>query len=427
MGSWNERNGSGICMKSLQVCVFASSVLAGVVGWSPGALAADRYVQPSGSDVMNDCLGSAYPCQTIEYAVQVSAPGDVMHLMGTLSANNIRIEHDLTFVGDTISIIDNYGGNRHFRIRNGASVMFQDITLTGGVAPGGRSGGSILVEEGRLATLEVAFVGNDGDDGGAIACPAGCTQLDLQRTVFDGNSGLSGGAIFTTADTQLKRCTFLENVATDGGAVFLDGAELTVKNSEFEGNLAAEWGGSIFAHDNSDDFNMVIGRSYFGNNAAGDAGGALYLETGLASVLQVANSTFNANSALLGGAIADAGGGLNATLKNITMVANDGGAGDHISAAGTYELWDSILTGAPEECDMLLPGGNNLTDGYACVATRGPVSGFGPLDYHGGDTKSFALSAASNALEQVPSCSFSSDQRGAPRDAVCDIGAYERL
>ena len=411
-------------MKSLQVCVLGTGVLAAVVAWSPGALAADRYVEPTGSDAANFCLDRANACDTIERAVAVSVPGDVIHLTGTLSASNISLDHDLTFIGGSI---DNYGSDRHFRIRSGASVTFQTVELMNGAARPGRSGGSILVEEGRLATLDVVFVTNEGYDGGAIACPAGCTQLDLQRTSFAGNVAASGGAIFAAADTQLKSCTFLENTATDGGAVFLDGAELTVKNSEFENNFAEEWGAAIFGHDASGDFNMVIGRSYFGDNGAGDAGGALYLEAGTASVLQVGNSTFNANSALLGCAIADVGGGLNATLKNVTMVANDGGAGDHISATGTYELWDSILTGAVDECDVLLNGANNLTEGASCAASLGPVTGFGNLGTHGGDTQCFELTAASNALDEVPSCSFPMDQRGAPRTAVCDIGAYERL
>jgi hypothetical protein len=51
----------------------------------------------------------------------------------------------------------------------------------------------------------------------------------------------------------------------------------------------------------------------------------------------------------------------------------------------------------------------------------------GPLQDNGGPTMTHALGAGSVAIDQIPAvdCEVTEDQRGFPRDSMCDVGAFE--
>ena len=51
----------------------------------------------------------------------------------------------------------------------------------------------------------------------------------------------------------------------------------------------------------------------------------------------------------------------------------------------------------------------------------------GPLHDNGGPTETHALLSGSPAINQIPmaACEVDTDQRGFPRDSMCDVGAFE--
>jgi hypothetical protein len=72
--------------------------------------------------------------------------------------------------------------------------------------------------------------------------------------------------------------------------------------------------------------------------------------------------------------------------------------------------------------------GNNISDDDTCggpfdMMVTGPQ--LAPLADNGGPTMTHAIAAGSPAIDAGASCSTNVDQRYVPRDAQCDIGAYE--
>jgi hypothetical protein len=51
----------------------------------------------------------------------------------------------------------------------------------------------------------------------------------------------------------------------------------------------------------------------------------------------------------------------------------------------------------------------------------------GPLQDNGGPTMTHALLPGSIAIDVIPeaACEVDTDQRGFPRDSMCDVGAFE--
>jgi hypothetical protein len=169
-------------------------------------------------------------------------------------------------------------------------------------------------------------------------------------------------------------------------------------------------------------------------------GGGLYLSN--ASVL-VANSTFNANHALLGAGVYTWNGGLPG-LHFVTISGNTGTTGNGIMVDdnGWLQVTDSIVwgNGASEfgvgvtgvtvsPSDSVIKGGCPALTGVSCGGTIVSASPkLGPLANNGGFTKTMALLAGSSAIDKLPAaCGWSTDQRGIhrPQGPKCDMGAYE--
>jgi hypothetical protein len=120
------------------------------------------------------------------------------------------------------------------------------------------------------------------------------------------------------------------------------------------------------------------------------------------------------------------------TLINSTVTNNGwGGVG---AFNGVVTLRNSIVANnAASNCVILNLGtitrqGANISDDDTCggpteITIADPQ--LGPLADNGGPTRTHALLAGSPAINAGVGCSVQVDQRYAPRDAQCDLGAYE--
>ncbi len=220
--------------------------------------------------------------------------------------------------------------------------------------------GGAISASGPSAKVNIAgslFTGNrapaDNGTGGAIHVGA-IDKLNIAGTIFTGNQAeQSGGAIYSTAPTNLTDCIFNGNIAdglinnasdddnplgSGGGAVWFQASEkdLNVTRGVFNGNLSPNGsGGALFIQNGSGDtptWAATIRDSSFNGNIAGKPtdhkryGGAI-LNIGIANIQ---HTTLLNNAALgSGGAIAnDRNGRL--TISNSTLVANaasENGAG----------------------------------------------------------------------------------------------------
>ena len=189
------------------------------------------------------------------------------------------------------------------------------------------------------------------DGGGRIILAAGNNERHFfagpvtfrlrNITLQQGDSLVNGGAIEASGgQVVLETVRLLNNrSAVAGGAIYCYDGTLTIEGSQIDGNNAPT-GGAIF----NDGCVVTIRNSSFADNRATAAvngrGGAV--DNAVLGKLTVRNSRFQANSALDGGALYNAGGA-SADLAGVTLAENTGGYGGAIENSGAITITDSLL------------------------------------------------------------------------------------
>ena len=91
-------------------------------------------------------------------------------------------------------------------------------------------------------------------------------EMTVKNITFkNGYTAEAGGAIYCISELTVTDCTFINNKAVVGGALFTPARHLGVENSVFENNYASDAGGSILTGGN-----VSITGSFFQNNTALD-------------------------------------------------------------------------------------------------------------------------------------------------------------
>jgi predicted outer membrane repeat protein len=134
-------------------------------------------------------------------------------------------------------------------------------------------GGAIYVLRARLALSDCRFIGNWATlEGGAI-CSVD-SDLTLTGCTFEKNAALEGGAIHQTAGTlTLVECTFEANAANDGGAAAFAVEAASMTRCVFAGNWATDSGGALENAGSP----LTLDESAFSGNVAAN-GGAIYAQ-----------------------------------------------------------------------------------------------------------------------------------------------------
>ncbi|WP_303235655.1 beta strand repeat-containing protein [Methanosphaera cuniculi] len=238
----------------------------------------------------------------------------------------------------------------------------------------GSNGGAVSLNSLTIIT-NTNFTDNKAMTGGAIY--ATINNLTITNSNFNNNkanSTTSGGAVYSSGNLNITNNNFTDNTATlKGGAIFITpNKNLTISDSKFNNNKAINetnytYGGAIYtsAHTNITNTEFTnnnasyggaiyftrndtsnITNSKFTNNIAANRGGAIY--NNASSTLDITNTIFDKNSHTnttkannndYGGAAIFSEGGLHITSTNFTNnhanythgVANsDGGNGGAI-------------------------------------------------------------------------------------------------
>ena len=211
-------------------------------------------------------------------------------------------------------------------------------------------------------------------------------------TLTDGKSNSSGGAILNSGDLTIESCTFVGNVAIDGGAIYsnadINDSLLFVFNSTFSGNTASHGGGAIT---NSVGVVLLDSVTIVGNNAL--AGGGVFSPKTGSAVTVVRNSIIAGNF----------GGG----------VAND------VQSERFYAFYSDGFNSV---------GAGNATGAFTATGDRigSEVSNIGPLAENGGPTLTRALLPGSVDIDDGQT-DLKTDQRGVarPQGSSVDRGAFE--
>ena len=259
----------------------------------------------------------------------------------------------------------------------GGELRLRDVTLTKGKAPEDEYGGAIRVRGGaRVALEEVTFSENSAFNGGAIAT--------------------AGAGV----DLSITGSTFLRNSASSfGGALFLEGGTIDIRQSSFQKNWSDYYAGAIAAHE---------------------------------GVLTVSNSSFQGNSAYTGGVIEVFQNEV--TLTHVTMIDNLSVQGEGAAihrTAGAVNLYNSIVSGSAnlKACtgSLTRASGNLSHDGSCSLSGARKEAKVGKIE---GEPGWFPLLDGSPALDAAdPEFCLPVDQVGTPRPqgGGCDVGAIESM
>ena len=352
---------------------------------TPTRAAGPWYVATTG-DNANACLSAALPCATINGALSKPGfvAGDTIRVAtGTYTSANgevVLMNKSATVSG---------GWNSTFTAQTGWSTVDGENARRG-----------VTVNSGVTATVERFIIQHGYAGSGSGIDNSGTLTLTYSRIQYNGANVFptNGGGISNVGTLSVISSTINNNVAFGFGGGLYNSGLAAIHSSEVSNNAVNTAGGGIFSNNS-----LVINNSTLtGNGAAISAAG----------LVRVNSSTISHNYY---GGLADTNGvGADISVQNSILAFNDG-----FDCVGTIHS-----------------GGHNIlntTNGCNFVQTTGDLIGSDPrLGELVGTPAFYPLQLDSPAVDagdpagcQGSNGLLTTDQRGVPRDAHCDIGAFE--
>ncbi|WP_458453753.1 hypothetical protein, partial [Methanobrevibacter sp.] len=228
-------------------------------------------------------------------------------------------------------------------------ITFDNVTFANNTAGDGYDhdeyGGAVYVnfdgmnaDYGLLSFDNVTFVNNSAiGEGGAVCIHNKDSNIDVNLTncTFENNTAHDGGAIYSDVGLDLINCSFVNNTVLNGngGAIYCNGV-VNLTNTTFENNSAREFGGAVYC------CGIHVNNATFTNNTVVSLGGAVYVDLSSLGqsdsaygLINFTNATFVNNTAnSSGGAVYivnEHEGNVDVNLTNCTFennAAHNGGA-----------------------------------------------------------------------------------------------------
>ncbi|MCP5098346.1 MAG: hypothetical protein GY943_22585, partial [Chloroflexi bacterium] len=259
---------------------FGSSLNEILIGYTPGT----RHVSAFGAANTTNCTDPTNPCATIQYAHDQSVDDDTILIStGTYTDTITRtigvdIAEQIAYIEKSLTIRGGYNVADSFTsyepITNAVTLNGEDLHRI------------FFIEDGITVTLNSLFIEN-------------------------GNAALQ------------------EFAPTDGGAVYNDGANLTITGTWFTSN-SAQLGGALYNKQGD----LFINSNVFDANSGSSQGGAIHIASGSTDVV---NNTFVENTSGDGGAIYAASGSLD--LFNNIFSDNSG----NTDARAAYAITPTVV------------------------------------------------------------------------------------
>lgn len=315
----------------------------------------------------------------------------------------------LTLDGHGHSITQTCPGNQVLDMTGTDPMSFSNVTITGGQATSGETGGGVKSHGPLTFTSSVVSRNSSTLTGGGISALAAVSSLTLTNTTVSNNQATGGGGgIETAGNAILTNSTVSGNTSAAGGAGISAVGGVTLTGATISGNTATAGGGGIAA-----------------------------------STITATNATVTGNTAGVAG-----GGGFTAgtaTLHYVTVTQNTAPNAANALAA-TLTSFASVIAqpqGGGANCLVTSPSsqGFNFSDDTSCgftAATDRQAAGdpaLGGLANNGGPTATRLPLPSSPLIDAIPTAScqadgaagVTTDQRGIarPQGAGCDIGAVE--
>jgi hypothetical protein len=257
-----------------------------------------------------------------------------------------------TDAGATCSTGFQVGGGGVIQIRDGILHVIDSIfEQNHGAVPGPDIAGGAIYGIGSLGIVVVGsqFIDNDASNGGAIGSLF--SDLTVMTSTFTGNKALGFGANADNATCPVVGGQRETGSGGNGGAIVMDGGEtFTVKmcGDTFSNNVAGmgALGGALFRTPDGAQQETDIDQCTFDGNSA-PSGGAMYFHN---SHLVITGSTLSNNTA--GGSGAIQADGTILDLTNVTLYGNKAttSPGGTISLFGNSGTFTNV-TFAKNECN----------------------------------------------------------------------------
>lgn len=442
-----------MCMRRLCRAVVLCGLGLGLVfavGGMPGlplraAPAATIYVNGASGNDANNCTAPATACKTVGAALGKANPGDTIQIAAGVYAESVEVDKDVTLTGAGIASTFLDGGGVRRVLVTRASVNINQLTVRNGAiltdsASLFDASGAGIFNTGDLTLQNVRVMNNTAQNSGG-----GIFNMDMvimTDTQIISNTAVAGGGIYNYNLGQLsaERSLFEGNQALQGGAI-AEGRPVTLRDSTLRHNRGGQWGGALTLTGGR----FTVERSVLYGNTTDGPGGAIYAQIG---AITITNSTLSDNLAQSGGAIF--GATVSMTIHNSTLAGNrtstgaNGTSGIFASSADTL-IRNTIVAGANGR-NCTTSGtwtslGNNLSSDTRCDFTQGgdqqntdPL--LGELNTYGTTTWFHPLLPGSPAIDAGSNSGCPArDQRNITRPvdgdgdttAVCDIGAIEAI
>jgi hypothetical protein len=341
-------------------------------------------------------MGDVFPCteQGIRDAIAEGGGPHTFDCDGpqtVVTDAEIVIDNDVILDGEGNLTVDGDHGHRVFSVPEGVMAELRWLTVTRGYVSGGgvTDGGGGVASEGTL-TIRGCVISNNAA-GGPVGAPG------------------IGGGILNARQMTIIDTTVTWNSVTHGtgGGIYNSGsATLTLVNSTVSNNDGAFDGSGAVGGGIHNVGELTIVNSTVSENSAHNylsAGGGIY-SSGRMSLI---NSTVSGNSA-------DSAGAIVASDAEIANTLIDGDCEIDSTVSHEYNIESPGNTcGFDQLTDQVNVSADNLN--------------LAELADNGGPTMTHALLPGSVAIDVIPeaACEVDTDQRGFPRDSMCDVGAFE--
>lgn len=410
------------------------------------------------------------PANTYTLSIANSSGDEDFAHEGDLDITDTNGTITLNGAGKSSTIIDANGIDRVLEVVPEASLVLNNLTVTGG-ALGAASGAGIE----NFGTLELSHVSVSyntitGDPahitlyyGIGIHCASGSVSISDSTISYnrfgDGINGINGGGLYTNADCNtvaVTRTNFSHNEGYEGGGAHVNAStttSITFTDMTSTYNTSGRAGAGLYSNGADGDNPVEVHRSTFTNNETDTSGGGIFS----GGPLNVTNTTFYNNTANMESGV---GGGIYvntvddsvisiafSTFTNNSAVSAGGiyydGVNDSVRVRGVVVAQNN---GTNPDCygNLVSNDYNYIADITDCTITEqdhdqlsvSPPSYMRTLtpSNHGGLVDTLAFTG-SEVKDRVPSAAcldaggdaLVEDARGAPRPepTACDIGAYE--
>lgn len=219
---------------------------------------------------------------SIQAAVNWSVSGDTLLVepgvyTGTMnrhiefSGKNVTVRSE---AGPDVTVVDCQNLDYAFSIKQGEQEVIEGLTVRHG---SNSDGGGIVVSSGGSAIIRsCSFVENNATNGGALFCTGAGSQVVFDGCLFLGNAAVGPGvARVATAHVEFIDCEFIGNSSTSSSGVFFaegsyfGSAQVTADRCLFRDNSGTE--AAIFAQSHWYDISFHASECVFEGNHSDEA------------------------------------------------------------------------------------------------------------------------------------------------------------